>query len=257
MLSFPEQPPPVLTLLAHEVRWQLLRALTYSDYRVQELVELVGRPLNLVSYHLKQLRQHQLVTEHRSAADAREVYYHLDLERLQNLFWASGDAMHPAMVPSADSPAPTVQAFEAQPLRILFLCTHNSARSQMAEGIARSLGRGYVEAFSAGSEIAAVHPDAMRAMADVQIDISQQSSKHFDQFIGQSFDYIVTVCDRVRESCPVFPNDPERIHWSFADPALIDDPDERYTQFQSIARQLMSRISYLFTLAERKRVLDH
>jgi protein-tyrosine-phosphatase len=245
-----ETPPPVLMLLAHEVRWQLVRTLALSDYRVQELVSRIGRPLNLVSYHLKQLRAHQLVTERRSSADARDVYYHLDLERLHTLYLTSGEALHPAVTECEPVPVAEIQA--STPARILFLCTHNSARSQMAEGIVRALGHGRIEAYSAGSEPGTVHPDAVRVLADIGIDIAQQESKHFDRFRGQSFDYIITVCDRIRETCPVFPDDPERIHWSFPDPSAIDDPGGRYRQFQKITTELASRIRHLLPLIERK-----
>jgi protein-tyrosine-phosphatase/DNA-binding transcriptional ArsR family regulator len=248
-----EAPPPVLTLLAHEVRWQLVRALALSDYRVQELVNRIGRPLNLVSYHLKQLRNHQLVTERRSSADARDVYYHLDLQRLHTLYLASGEALHPALANGHPERETRRDAVTEPPARILFLCTHNSARSQMAEGIARTLGKERVEVFSAGSEPSEVHPDAVRVLTGMQIDISQQSPKHFDQFLGQSFDYIITVCDRVRETCPVFPDDPQRIHWSLPDPAVIDDEGERYRQFQAIARELVRRTRLLLILIDRKR----
>jgi ArsR family transcriptional regulator, arsenate/arsenite/antimonite-responsive transcriptional repressor / arsenate reductase (thioredoxin) len=253
MTSNTETPPALLPLIAHDVRWQLLRALTLSDYRVHELVSRLGRPLNLVSYHLKQLRQHQLVSERRSSADARDVYYHLDVERLQTLYRASGEALHPALT-SGQVFQVVEQDLTAGPMaRILFLCTHNSARSQMAEGIARALGKGRLEVFSAGSEPSQLHPDAVRVLAEMQIDIRQQSSKHLDQFVGQFFDYIITVCDRVRETCPVFPDDPQRIHWSFPDPAAIDDEHERMAQFRAIGRELAMRINYLLLLLERKR----
>jgi protein-tyrosine-phosphatase len=108
-----------------------------------------------------------------------------------------------------------------RPFRILFLCTHNSARSQLAEGIMRSVAGAAVEVYSAGSEPDEVHPLAIEAAAVLGIDISGQESKHMDQFVGQTFDYVITVCDRVRESCPVFPNDPQKIHWSFADPTAV------------------------------------
>lgn len=251
MMALLEPPPPVLTLLAHDVRWQLLRALTFSDYRVQELVELVGRPLNLVSYHLKQLRQHHIVVEHRSAADAREVYYHLNLQRLHQLYIASGNALHPGITAGFTDHETDAQHTAQPTARILFLCTHNSARSQMAEGITRTRGKGRIEAFSAGTIPSAVHPDAIGAMADIGIDIGQQTSKHIDQFVGQTFDYIVTVCDRVRESCPIFPDDPKRIHWSFPDPSAIEDPLERLETFRAIALELTARIGYLITFIDR------
>lgn len=237
-----EGPPPLLMLLAHEVRWQLVRALALSDRRVQELVEQVGRPLNLVSYHLKQLRAHQLVSERRSSADGRDVYYHLDLERLQASYRASGAALHPAL---GGENAPALFDAPRPPVRVLFLCTHNSARSQMAEGIARAVGKGRIEPFSAGSQPSQVHPDAESALAELGIDISQQRSKDVAQFLGQQFDYVITVCDRVREVCPVFPDDAQRIHWSFPDPSSIADPHARSQQFLAIARELVTRTRYL------------
>lgn len=244
--------PPLFALLGHEVRWQLVRALATGDYRVQELVEQSTRPVNLVSYHLRQLREARLVVERRSSADARDVYYHLDMERLQAMYRTSGNALHPAVTGWAAQEGGPEPVPERPALRMLFLCTHNSARSQMAEGIARSLGQGRVEAFSAGTEPAQVHPDAVLALAVMGIDISQQTSKHLDQFAGQPFDYVVTVCDRAREACPVFPDEPRRIHWSFADPAAISDPEERRAQFQTTARELVTRIRYLLMQASRK-----
>jgi protein-tyrosine-phosphatase len=121
----------------------------------------------------------------------------------------------------------------------------------MAEGILRHLGDGRVAAFSAGSQPTHIHPDAVRAMATIGIDISRQQSKHLDTFAGQSFDYIITVCDRVREACPLFPNDPERIHWSFADPAALDDVEARERAFQQITQQLVTRTRHLLTLVEQ------
>jgi len=245
-----DAPPPVLTLLAHEVRWQLVRALALSDYRVQELVNVVDRPLNLVSYHLKQLRTHELVNERRSSADARDVYYHLDLERLHTLYLASGEALHPTL--TGCEPIHVDEPYTGAPARVLFLCTHNSARSQMAEALLRHVGGERVLAFSAGSQPAVVHPEAVRTMGAMDIDISQQHSKHLDSFASQSFDYIITVCDRVREVCPLFPDEPECVHWSFADPAAVDDPAAREHAFQRTAEQLAIRTRHLLSLIERQ-----
>ena len=94
---------------------------------------------------------------------------------------------------------------------------------------------------------------AIRALMALGIDIRRQRSKQLDEFANQSFDYIITVCDRVREVCPVFPNDPERIHWSFPDPAAVEDRAERERAFQQTAHQLMTRIRYLITLIDRER----
>jgi protein-tyrosine-phosphatase len=134
---------------------------------------------------------------------------------------------------------------------VLFLCAHNSARSQMAEGILRHLGGEHVEVFSAGSAPSEVHPEAVQALADLGIDISQQQPKHLDIFANQRFDYIITVCDRVREASPLFPNDPECIHWSIADPAAVDEPAARKQAFQHTAQQLVTRIRHLLLFIDR------
>jgi len=206
-----------------------------------------------VSYHLKQLRDQHLVTERRSSADGRDVYYSLDLDLLRTRYLATGAALHPALTIGDSATTVDAPASHARPVtRVLFLCTHNSARSQMAEGILRHFGGGRVTAFSAGSQPAEVHPDAVRAMAAIGIDISQQQSKHLDTFADQSFDYIITVCDRVREVCPIYPSDPEQIHWSFADPAAVEDPVARERAFQQTAQQLVTRTHHLLTLLERQ-----
>jgi protein-tyrosine-phosphatase len=247
---FTHQPPDILKLLAHEVRWSLVSALARSDHRVNELVGLLGQPMNLISYHLKRLREQQLVAERRSSADGRDVYYSLDLERLRASYVAAGASLHPVLDFATTHSAGATQA--GPPARVLFLCTHNSARSQMAEGILRHLGGERVAAFSAGSEPAEVRPEAVRALAAVGIDISQQRSKHLDSLTAQPFDYIITVCDRVREVCPLFPDDPERIHWSLADPAAVAEAAARERAFQQTAQQLLTRVRYLLTLIDRQ-----
>ena len=132
------------------------------------------------------------------------------------------------------------------PPRILFLCTHNSARSQMAEAILRDLGGGRVEAASAGTEVTRVHPLAVREMAERGIDIGAQRSKHLTEFIGEKLDYVITVCDNAGESCPVFPGGPERIHWSIPDPSAVEGTEEiRAAAFKRAADDLTLRIGDL------------
>jgi thioredoxin type arsenate reductase len=252
-LAHPAQPPSFLKLLGHELRWRLLEALARSDRRVQELVEVVGEPHNLVSYHLRQLRAQALVSERRSAADGRDVYYSLDLDRLKGLYLAVGESLHPGFT---ERPAAASQDTPVRPgarIRVLFLCTHNSARSQMAEGILRKLGGDRVEVASAGTEATRVHPLAVREMAERGIDISGQHSKHMNEFLGESFDYVITVCDNARESCPVFPGDPERIHWSIPDPSAVEgDEKTRQAAFKRAADELTTRIRYLLALLEKE-----
>lgn len=249
-------PPEVLKLAGHPIRWSMLTRLARSDYRVQELVAFFQLSQNLVSYHLRQLRAGNLVTERKSSADERSVYYSLDLEQFRVLYVQAGSQLHPALTNSRVDPGAENQPGKAPYplLRVLFLCTENSARSQMAEALLRHLSHGTIEAFSAGSDPAAqVHPLAVQVMEHLGLDMSQARSKHFDEFRGQHFDGIVTVCDRVREVCPVFPDDPERIHWSFPDPALVDGPEEaQYHAFKQTSLQLTTRIRFLIMLLERE-----
>src|SRR6266516_2905466 len=248
------QSPDFLKLLAHDVRWKILSVLARSDFCVQELVRLLDYPQNLVSYHLRRLREQDIITERRSSADGRDIYYSLDLDTLHRLYVSTAEALHPALSNTEATLEEDIPPLPRKPIRVLFLCTENSARSQMAEALLRHLSKGQVEAFSAGSHPSKLHPFAVQVMAAMGIDISQQRSKHFDEFLGQPFDRIVTVCDRVRESCPNFPGDPERIHWSFPDPAVVDGPDEaRYHAFEQTALQLTNRIRFLLALLDREK----
>lgn len=252
------QPLPFLKLLAHDLRWQMLTMLARSDYCGRELVRLLGQPQNLISYHLRQLHDQALVTERRSTADGRDIYYSLNLDTLHDLYTTAVAALHPALSFTATTPEEPGSHFSRKQSRILFLCTENSARSQMAEALLRHLSKGNIEAFSAGSKPTSVHPYAVQAMASVGIDIGMQRAKHFDEFRGQTFDRVITVCDRVRESCPTFPGDPEHVHWSFLDPAVVDGSEqERYHAFEQVSLQLTTRLRYLLILLERERGKDH
>jgi len=127
--------------------------------------------------------------------------------------------------------------------RVLILCTGNSARSQMAEGILRHIADETFEVESAGVEPSNLRPEAIEAMSEIGIDISAHRSKSVDEFIDQQFDYIITVCDNARESCPVFPGDARRIHWSFDDPAAVKGSDEeRLSAFRTIRDQIFKRL---------------
>lgn len=130
-----------------------------------------------------------------------------------------------------------------QPIRVLFLCTHNSARSQMAEALLRHIGKGRFEVSSAGTEATRVHPMAIQAMSDVGIDISDSRSKHLNDYLGADFDYVITVCDSANESCPIFPGDPKRIHWSFPDPSAAEGTDiQRQNAFNRIRDEINLRL---------------
>ena len=127
--------------------------------------------------------------------------------------------------------------------RVLFLCTHNSARSQMAEGLLRVLGRGSFESFSAGTEQTRVRPEAITAMAELGIDISGHTSKTLDIYLNEPFDEVITVCDSANESCPVFPGARSRRHWSIDDPSGVKGSDEeRLVAFRRARDDVRQRI---------------
>ena len=130
-----------------------------------------------------------------------------------------------------------------QPKRVLFLCTHNSARSQMAEGLLRVLGRGKFKSFSAGTEQTRVRPEAIAAMAELGIDINGQTSKTLDIYLNEPFDEVITVCDSANESCPVFPGARTRRHWSIDDPSGVKGSDEeRLAAFRRARDDIRQRI---------------
>jgi arsenate reductase len=127
--------------------------------------------------------------------------------------------------------------------RVLFLCTHNSARSQMAEGLLRHLAGDRFEIMSAGTEATSVRPEAIRAMADLGVDISGQSSNTLERYLGEPFDYVVTVCDDANESCPVFPGAENRLHWSFQDPSRAEGSEEKRLEvFRKVRDEIQARI---------------
>jgi arsenate reductase len=127
--------------------------------------------------------------------------------------------------------------------RVLFLCTHNSARSQMAEGVLRNLAEDRFEVRSAGTEATRVRPLAVRAMDEIGIDISGQESKTLERYLGEPFDYVITVCDEANEACPFFPGAKNRLHWSFRDPSRATGSDEeRLEVFREVRDEIRERI---------------
>jgi protein-tyrosine-phosphatase/DNA-binding transcriptional ArsR family regulator len=243
-------PPEFLRIAGHPLRWRLLGELARSDRRVRELTRLTGRRQSLVSHHLTRLRADGLVTSRRSAADGRESYYSLDLSRCGEALAAAGEALHPGL-----RLAPTTTAPKRARTRVavLFLCTGNSARSQMAEALANRLGAGAVEALSAGSNPKPLHPNAVRVMRERGIDLRGRRSKHLDELAGRRFAYVVTLCDRVREVCPELPGHPALMHWSIADPAASGGDDEAtLPAFERTAGELEARIPFLLKLIDEE-----
>jgi len=128
-------------------------------------------------------------------------------------------------------------------LRVLFVCTHNSARSQIAEGLVNALHGDRLQAFSAGTEPSEVNPRAVLAMLEIGIDITDHRSKSVQELLSQEFDYVITVCDHARENCPVFPGGKELIHHSFVDPASLQGTEqERQEAFRKARDEIKSWI---------------
>jgi arsenate reductase len=134
----------------------------------------------------------------------------------------------------------------SQKQRVIFVCTHNSARSQMAEGLLRHLAGDRYEVYSAGTVATKVNPLAIKAMAEKGIDISNHTSDHIDKYMGMEFDYVITVCDNANETCPYFPTNKTRWHWSFEDPsAATGTEEERLNKFREIRDQIEKRLAVL------------
>ena len=227
----------VLKLLADDTRWALLRALRTSDYQVGELVEHLKLPQNLASYHLNTLRQAGLVQTHRSEADARVLYYGLDLPTVQAALQQIGADLH---LPLSSSLAIPNQL-------VVFLCTGNSARSQMAEGWLRQLSSGRVQARSAGTQPRSLHPLAVEVMAEAGVDIGYQRAKTIADLAGEQAQIVVTVCDRARETCSPCFHAPVQLHWSIADPVGINATPDDLAPFRAARDELRMRVAGLIT----------
>jgi protein-tyrosine-phosphatase/DNA-binding transcriptional ArsR family regulator len=236
-----------LGILADPRRWKLLAALAASDQRVGELTELTGAPQSLVSYHLAQLRAAGLISARRSSADGRDTYYRAELARCGELFGRASASLHPALRLVPVPLDPVQRRARGRKPRVLFLCTGNSARSQMAEALLETRSGGTIEARSAGSHPKALHPHAVRAMAERGIDIAGRRSKHLSRFARSRFDRVVTLCDKVKEICPELPGQPAIAHWSMADPAAADgdDDDATYPAFVRTADEIDERVGLL------------
>ncbi|MEV0062101.1 MarR family transcriptional regulator [Nocardia sp. NPDC050718] len=236
--------PPFVQLAAHPLRWQLLTELAGGDLRVRELVTRLGEPQNLVSYHLRLLRDGGLVTTTRSSHDGRDTYNHLDLDRCADLIAGAGPALHPALRMHPGAPSIEPQAAST----VLFVCTGNSARSVIAEALLRHRGEDRVTALSAGTRPKpALHPDTVRVLRDeFGIDVGARVPRPLEELRDQRFDVVITLCDKARENCPDFPDHPRHIHWSIPDPAARHRADEDpYPLFLATATEIDTRVRHL------------
>lgn len=243
--------PQTVWLLGHDIRWRLAHALSHSDHRVGELVEAVGERQNLVSYHLGLLRRAGVVSERRSSRDSRDVYYSLNLGGLREGLDQGLIGLHPTLrVPRLE--ATPVPAEGSPQTRLLFVCTGNSARSQLAEAIARDMARGTVEVASAGPKPAGIHPMTLTVLKDLGIPADNLRSKSIDE-VGGRFDFVITLCDIAREDCPPF-RGADVIHWSLPDPAQSNDSRRELRQaFKRTAEELRQRITFLLPIVVTKR----
>ena len=143
----------------------------------------------------------------------------------------------------------------SDPIRVLVVCSGNSARSIMAEALLRSKGGDAFEVHSAGTHPRGINPLTLRVLAESGIDASWARSKSVDEYLGQSFDYVITVCDEARQECPVFPGEHESMHWGYEDPALAEGTeDERLAVFRRVFIQLSERIGQFIPLAKKHHV---
>jgi protein-tyrosine-phosphatase/DNA-binding transcriptional ArsR family regulator len=227
-------------LAAHPLRWRLLTALAGGDYRVRELTAWIDQPQNLVSYHLRLLRDAGLVTSSRSSFDGRDSYYHLDLDRCADMLSDCAVDLHPAL-----RRADVLPMGHSRRVSVLFVCTGNSTRSPMAEALLRHHARSRITVTSAGtSPKPALHPNTIRVLrSSYGIDLADRHPRHLDTVIDRRFSHVITLCDRAREVCPEFGGHPRHTHWSVPDPAA--DGRAGRAAFERAAADIDTRIRYL------------
>ncbi len=145
-------------------------------------------------------------------------------------------------------------AATTHPIRVLFVCTGNSARSILAEALLRQKGGSDFEVHSAGTEPKGIHPLTRRVLEEAHIPTDGLRSKSVEEYLGQRFDYVITVCDRARQVCPVFPGEHASLHWGYEDPAAVEGPEEvRLAAFRNVLLAMAERIGQFVTVARRAR----
>jgi protein-tyrosine-phosphatase len=236
--------PLILNLLGHELRWQLAGHLSRSDLKVGELTAATGEAQNLVSYHLRVLRDAGIVRERRSSADGRDIYYSLDRRAVSASLLGAVAAINPGaeQSPSAESEDRRVTG---RPASVLFLCTGNSARSQIAEVMLRHLGRRRILVRSAGTHPVGVHPQVNKVLRARDIPVGNLRSKSVAEFAGEAFDYIVTLCDVARTEPIDFVGKPRLVHWSIPDPVATQGGNAAVAvAFDRVADAIKTRVEH-------------
>lgn len=238
--------PSFVRLAAHPLRWRLLTQLAGSDYRVRELAAALGQPQNLVSYHLRRLRDACLVAASRSSADGRDSYYHLDLGRCAEALAETASALHPAL--RSDRDALTWEP-ASQPA-VLFVCTGNSVRSPIAEALLRRCVGGHVAVASAGVRPKPrLHPNTVRVLREAfGVDVANHVPRALESLSHREFDYVITLCDRARDQCPQFDDDVRRAHWSIPEPPTTEPDETSYPAFERTAAEIDTRVRWLLPI---------
>jgi protein-tyrosine-phosphatase len=236
----------------------MLVELAGSDRQVGELTDVVGQPQGLVSYHLARLRSGGLVSSHKSSFDGRAVYYRVHLDRCGELLASTGAALHPGIPASGPAIPSRLGARNRRRIKVLFVCTGNGTRSQIAEALLRTRAGDTVEVVSAGTHPKSIHPNAIGVLSELGIDISAAQSKSIAQYRGRHFDYVITLCDKAREICPEFAGQRREMHWSIEDPSRLPG-SRRATMpaFRAVAADLESRIGFLLSLIDNESSKEH
>lgn len=198
------------------------------------------------------------MSSRKSSFDGRGVYYRVHLDQCAELLAATGAALHPGL-PSGGQRTPARPVGLGRHLaKVLFVCTGNGARSQIAEALMRDRTRDTVEVVSAGSHPTPVHPNAIKVLAERGIDISGARSKPIAQFSGRHFAYVITLCDKVREVCPEFPGPGQTMHWSIEDPSRASGTlRATLPAFRELAAELESRIGFLTSLIDNRSIKEN
>jgi arsenate reductase len=228
----------MLKALGHPARLEMLKTLA-RDGEAGCLEIMRGVPLaqSTVSEHLRVLKEAGLV--HQRSPSGRSAY------RIDRgaLVWLKQSVI--ALGEPVEEVSPVSK-------RVLFLCTGNSARSIIAEALLKDMGGPDFHVSSAGTDPRGIHPLTAKVLAMAGLDVSDSRSKHLSEFLEQQFDYVITVCDAAAERCPVFPGDPQRIHWSFADPAAVEGSEvEKLAAFQATLREMRNRLAPFIEVARR------
>ena len=234
----------MLQALGHEVRWHLVRELLGSDLKVGELTAAIGQAQNLTSYHLKILRDAGLVRERRGSADGRDVFYSLDRRAVTSGLLSAMAVISPGSqigTPNAQRESPSGRQ------SVLFVCTGNSARSQLAEAMMRNLGGRRVRVRSAGTHPAGVHAGVQRVLEGRGIHSAKLRSKSVAEFAEWTFDYVVSLCDIARGEPIEVRGNPTFVHWSIPDPVTATGGQKAVAKaFEMVASEIEVRVGDLY-----------